>query len=241
MPTTIAWTQETWNPATGCSRVSEGCRHCYAERLSLNRGWSKLPWTAANAQQNVILHPDRLDKPRTWKDPRRVFVNSMSDLFHEAIPDDFVRQIFDVMNDCERHTFQILTKRPERAAVWPGPWPQNIWVGASVENRKALPRLGAIRRCGAAVRWVSFEPLLEDLGPLDLSGIDWVVVGGESGPGFRPMDHVWARSIRDQCVAAGIPFFFKQSSAPRTEVGTQLVEADGRRTRWQEYPNARAA
>jgi len=241
MPTTIAWTEETWNPTTGCSRISEGCRHCYAERLSLDRGWSKLPWTVANAQKNIIMHPDRLDKPRTWRDPRRVFVNSMSDLFHEAIPDDFVRQIFRVMNDCERHTFQILTKRPERAAAWPGPWTSNIWQGTSIENRKSLTRLDAIRKCGAALCCVSFEPLLEDLGPLDLTGIDWIVVGGESGPGFRPMDHAWARSIRDQCVAAGIPFFFKQSSAPRREVRTQLVEADGRRTRWQQYPNARAA
>lgn len=241
MPTAIAWTEETWNPTTGCSRISEGCRHCYAERLSLNRGWSKLPWTAANAQQNVILHPDRLDKPRTWRDPRRVFVNSMSDLFHEAIPDDFIRQIFAVMHDCERHTFQVLTKRPERAATWPGPWTPNVWQGTSIENRRALVRLDAIRKCGAAIRWVSFEPLLEDLGPLDLSGIDWVVVGGESGPGFRPMDHGWARAIREQCVAAGIPFFFKQSAAHRRRGGDLLVEADGRRTRWQQYPNARAA
>jgi protein gp37 len=165
----------------------------------------------------------------------------MSDLFHEAIPDGFIGEIFRVMNDCERHTFQILTKRPERAAAWPGPWTSNIWQGTSIENRKSLTRLDAIRKCGAALCCVSFEPLLEDLGPLDLTGIDWIVVGGESGPGFRPMDHAWARSIRDQCVAAGIPFFFKQSSAPRREVRTQLVEADGRRTRWQQYPNARAA
>lgn len=236
MGTAISWTQETWNPVTGCSRVSEGCRHCYAEALSLQRGWSMLPWTAANAAANVVLHPERLRKPLSWKEPRRVFVNSMSDLFHELIPDEYLARIFASMV-ATPHTYQCLTKRPERAATWPGPWTERIWLGASIENRKTLARLEPLRRSAALVRFLSLEPLLEDLGPLNLAGIQWVIVGGESGPGFRPMEHAWARAIRDQCVAAGVPFFFKQSAARRSEIGTQLVEADGSRTMWQQYPD----
>jgi protein gp37 len=233
--TVISWTDETWNPVTGCSRVSEGCRNCYAEALSLHRGWSTLPWTAANAAANVIEHPDRLRKPLTWKTPRRVFVNSMSDLFHEQISDSFIAQIFDVMVRTP-HTYQCLTKRPQRAATWPGPWTERIWLGASVESRKHLDRVAALRASTALVRFLSIEPLLEDIGKLNLKGIHWVIVGGESGPGFRPMEHAWARGVRDQCVAAGVPFFFKQSAARRTEVGTDLIEADGSKTTWQQYP-----
>jgi protein gp37 len=143
--------------------------------------------------------------------------------------------VFEVMV-ATPHSYQILTKRPERAATWAGPWTERIWLGASVENQKALPRLDALRASAALVRFLSVEPLLEDLGVLDLRGIHWVIVGGESGPHFRPMQHEWARRVRDQCVAAGVPFFFKQSAARRTEVGTALVEADGSRTTWHEYP-----
>jgi len=235
MGTAISWADETWNPVTGCSRVSEGCRNCYAEALSLARGWSALPWTAANAARNVREHPERLRKPFSWKEPRRVFVNSMSDLFHELVSDAFIARVFDVMVRTA-HTFQILTKRPERAAKWDGPWTDRIWLGASIEDRKNLGRIAALRQSGARVRFLSLEPLLEDLGALDLRGIHWVIVGGESGPHFRPMDHAWARSVRDQCVAAGVPFFFKQSAARRTEVGTALVEADGSKSIWQQYP-----
>jgi protein gp37 len=240
MGTKISWSQGTWNPVTGCSRVSEGCRHCYAETLSLERGWSTLPWTAANAAANVRERPERLRKPFSWKEPRRVFVNSMSDLYHELVSDAFIARVFDVMVRTP-HVYQILTKRPERAATWPGPWTERIWLGASVENRKALGRLEALRASTALVRFLSVEPLLEDLGALDLRGISWVIVGGESGPGFRAMDHAWARRVRDQCVAAGGPFFFKQSAALRTEVGTRLIEADGTRTTWQQYPAVAAA
>jgi protein gp37 len=236
MPTVISWTQETWNSVTGCSRISEGCRHCYAERMSLKNKWSIYPWTAENAERNVVMHFDRLNKPRTWKDPRLVFVNSMGDMFHRCVTDEFIRAIFQVMCQCAWHTFQCLTKRPERAREWPGPWAPNIWMGTSIENRKSLSRLDAIRECGAWIRFVSFEPLLEELGTIDLTKIDWVIVGGESGPHYRPMDHAWARSIRDQCRQAGVPFFFKQSAAWRTEMGTQLIEADGRKTTIQEYP-----
>src|SRR5918911_572945 len=182
MSTAISWTNETWNPATGCSRVSDGCRYCYAEALSLRRGWSTKPWTHNNARENVLLHHDRLRKPYTWKTPRMVFVNSMSDLFHELIPDEFIAQVFAVMADLPRHTFQVLTKRPERAAAWPGPWAPNIWMGTSVEDRRVLPRVDELRACAARLRFLSCEPLLGDLGPLDLTGIHWVIVGGESGP-----------------------------------------------------------
>ncbi len=239
--TKIAWTNETWNPTTGCSRVSEGCRHCYAEELRLRRGWSAKPWTAANAAENVVLHPERLRKPYGWKKPVRVFVNSMSDLFHQEIPDEFIARVFAVMLDCPQHTFQILTKRPERAAAWGGPWPANIWMGTSVEDRRALRRIDAIRTCGAQTRFLSCEPLLEDLGPMDLAGIHWVIVGGESGAHMpsspeRWMDHAWARGIRDECTRQGVAYFFKQSSGRRTEMGTSLIEVDGTTTFIQEYP-----
>lgn len=162
----------------------------------------------------------------------------MSDLFHELIPDDFIAQVFAVMNDCTEHTFQVLTKRPERAATWPGPWTPNIWMGTSVEDQRAADqRIPALARCAANTRFLSCEPLLApvDLAPW-LRDLDWVIVGGESGPNFRPMDHAWARSLRDQCVAAGVAFFFKQSAAFQTERGTALEELDRSRTIWQQYP-----
>jgi protein gp37 len=161
----------------------------------------------------------------------------MSDMFHPLIPDDYLRQMWDVMLDLPQHTFQVLTKRPERAAQWQGPWPQHIWQGTSVEDRKAKKRIDTLRQCGAAIRFLSCEPLLEDLGMLDLSGIHWVIVGGESGPHYRPMDHAWARSIRDQCVTQGVAFFFKQSAARLTERGTRLIEEDGTSTEWRQYPD----
>ena len=241
MSTLISWTDTTWNPTTGCSRVSEGCRFCYAETLSLRFGWSKKPWTAANAAENVLLHPERLRHPYRWKTPSRVFVNSMSDLFHEAIPDDFLTAVFSVMNDLPQHTFQILTKRPERAAAWSGPWAPNIWMGTSVEDERALHRIAALRRCPASTRFLSCEPLLGPLPHLDLAGIHWAIVGGESGRHMtrhpeRWMEHAWAREIRDLCGATGVPFFFKQSSGLRTEMGVELIEIDGSRAKHQQFP-----
>jgi protein gp37 len=235
--TAISWTDTTWNPTTGCSKVSEGCRHCYAETLSLRFRRSQLPWTARHAAVNVRFHPERLRAPYRLRRPSRIFVNSMSDLFHEQLSDAVIRQIWDVMCDLPQHTFQILTKRPARAAEWPGPWPAHIWQGTSIESRRwVTPRLSALRQCPATIRFLSCEPLLEDLGPLDLSGIHWLIVGGESGPGYRPMPHAWARALRDQCVAAGIPFFFKQSAAARTESGIGLEEPDGSRWLWRQMP-----
>lgn len=229
--TKIRWTDETWNPTTGCSRISAGCKNCYAEQISLRFGHSAKPWTARNAADNVVLHPERLRKPYTWRSPKRVFVNSMSDLFHELIPDEYVAAVFRVMEELPQHTFQVLTKRPHRAALWPGPWPANVWMGTSVENRKVLYRLDELRRCPAQVRFVSAEPLIGPLGAIDLTGIAWVIVGGESGPRHRPLDKAWARHIRDQCIASGVAFFFKQDSGPRTEMRPWL---DG--LIWEQYP-----
>jgi protein gp37 len=236
MATKISWTDRTLNVVTGCSRVSDGCRNCYAETLSRARGWTTLPWTATNAPTTVTLHPERLRLPYTWRKPQKVFVCSMGDVLHPQVPDAFLGQVFEVMCATPRHTYQLLSKRPERAAAWPEPFPPNCWVGTSVEDRKTLARLDVLRQVRAALRWVSFEPLLEDLGPLDLSNIAWCVIGGETGPAYRPMRMAWARSIRDQAVAGGVAVWFKQSSARHSETGTQLVEADGSRSTVRQFP-----
>ena len=241
--TKISWTNKTWNPTTGCSRVSDGCRHCYAETLSLRFGRSQVPWTMQNAHINVRLHPDRLRAPYQWKDRQRVFVNSMSDLFHELIPDDFIGQVFAIMNDLPQHTFQVLTKRSERARLWPGPWSSNIWMGTSVENDKALNRVKDIHACGATVKFLSCEPLLGPLDNLSVEGLDWIIAGGESGPHMsktphRAMRQEWARSIRDKCVTAGVAFFYKQDSGYKTELRPWLVECDGSRWEWHQYPGS---
>lgn len=245
--TAISWTKQTWNPTFGCSRVSDGCRACYAETIALKFGHSKLPWTARNAPQNVQLKPHKLREPYSLKEPTKIFVNSMSDLFHPEIPADYLAQVFKVMNDLPQHTFQVLTKRPERAAEWAGPWGPNIWMGTSIENERALPRLDDLRRCGAQVRFVSAEPLLTAYGPgVDLSGIHWVIVGGESGFHMpqhpdRWMPHSWAREIRDTCVDQSVAFFFKQSAGLRTELGTAMQEEDGSLWLWHQYPDDLAA
>jgi protein gp37 len=242
--TGIRWTNATWNPTTGCSKVSAGCKFCYAETLSLMRGWSKLPWTPANAAANVVLHEDRLRAPYKWREPSRVFVNSMSDLFHERVPDDFIARVFDVMSDTPQHTYQILTKRPERAAAWAGPWRANIWMGTSVENEAVMHRIDALRPCAAQTLFLSCEPLLGPLSNIDLHRIAWVIAGGESGfhlrePRFkrRWMRMEWARELRDACVEAGVAFFFKQDSGARTELRPWLVEEDGSRWRYEQFPN----
>ena len=234
--TKISWANQTWNPTSGCSRVSAGCDNCYAETLSLKRGWTKKPWTADNAEENVVLKPHKLNEPYAIKEPSRIFVNSMSDLFHPRIPDEYLDDVFAVMHQLPIHVFQVLTKRPRRAARYAGPYTPNVWIGTSVESKKVLYRIDRIRECPAHTRFLSIEPLLEDLGTINLDGIHWVIVGGESGKGYRPMPHEWARNIRDQCVEKDIPFFFKQSAAPRTEMGTQLIETDGSKTTWHQFP-----
>jgi protein gp37 len=206
----IEWTDATWNPVTGCSKVSPGCANCYAEALSLRFGWSRLPWTPENAAANVILHPERLAHPLHWQEPRRVFVNSMSDLFHELVPDEFVYSVFDVMAQATWHSFQLLTKRPDRMAEVVASYYKrnvdrepaaNVWLGTSIENYRWTGRADALRRTPAAVRFISAEPLLGPLPSLDLTSIDWLIVGGESGAGARPMRAEWARQLRDQALA----------------------------------------
>ncbi len=226
----IEWTESTWNPIVGCSKVSAGCANCYAERMAKRlaamaegaRARGRNPGRTANyrgvidgrGQWNgtVFLDDKAAEDPLSWNAPRVVFVNSMSDLFHEEVPFDFVRRLFDVMNQCPQHTFQILTKRPDRAAEFsPGlSWTPNIWMGTSVENNAVTHRASSLRKTAAAIRFLSVEPLLGPIPRLPLSGIHWVIVGGESGPGARPMNKRWVEQIQDRCRARNVPFFFKQ-------------------------------
>ncbi len=209
-PSTIEWTEFTWNPVTGCSKVSEGCRHCYAERMA---GRLRAMGNARYANGfRVTLHDDLVDLPRTLRRPRVIFVNSMSDLFHEAVPPDFIARVFDTMAACPQHTFQVLTKRSARLReLAPAlSWPPNVWMGVSIEDSRVLHRVGDLRTVPAGVRFLSCEPLIGPLDDIRLDGISWVIVGGESGPGARAMHRVWVESIRRQCRAADVAFFFKQ-------------------------------
>ena len=216
----IEWTEATWNPVTGCTQISPGCAHCYAMRFA-NR-FRGVPGHPYERGFDLQLRPERLRQPLEWKKPRRIFVNSMSDLFHDEVPEEYIRQVFDVMEEAGQHTFQVLTKRVERAkALAPTlPWPSNVWLGVSVENRYWTRRIDSLREVPAAVRFLSCEPLLGPLHDLNLTGIGWVIAGGESGPGSRRPKPDWFRSIRDQCAAAEVGFFFKQWGA---------FNADGRR------------
>lgn len=287
--TSIEWTEKVWNPVTGCSKVSEGCRNCYAERMSHRFKWTEKPWNHLNAKENVKLHPERLEQPLMWKKPSKIFVNSMSDLFHEEVPFSFISKVFHTMWLADHHIFQILTKRPERmleyfnreetmfeiidADVGVNPLPlSNVWIGVSVENQKAADeRIPLLLQTPAAVRFLSCEPLL---GPIELKGhvyqvatglseyidwltgrttqksnvfggetspwlyrdlyefpkdyeeprIHWVIVGGESGPKARPIDPDWVRSLRDQCQAVKVPFFFKQWGGTNKKKNGRLLD-----------------
>jgi len=221
----IEWTDSTWNPVTGCTKVSPGCKHCYAERITERFG---------QRFTDVKLHPARLALPLRWRRPRRIFVNSMSDLFHEEVPDAFIERVFAVMAEARWHTFQILTKRAERLAkVAPRlEWPPNVWQGVSVESAGYTWRIDCLQQIPAAVRFLSVEPLLGPIPHLPLEGVHWVIVGGESGPHHRAMDVAWVRGIRDECVAAGVPFFFKQWGGSTPKTGGRLL--DGRT--WNEMP-----
>lgn len=207
---TIEWTESTWNPLTGCTKISPGCAHCYAERMSLRLRAMGQPNYAHGF--GLTLHHYALATPIQWKRPQMIFVNSMSDLFHADVPLDFIQQVFGTMRSASWHTFQVLTKRSRRLAE-AAPylrWSDNVWMGVSVENADYTYRIDDLRCVRAAVKFLSLEPLLGPLPHLDLTGIDWVIVGGESGPYARPMAKEWVLDIRDQCVAASIPFFFKQ-------------------------------
>ena len=233
----IEWTEATWNPVTGCTKVSEGCRHCYAERMS--RRLKAMGLAKYREGFSVAVHPSVLDQPLRWRKPRRIFVNSMSDLFHEGVPTEFVEDVFRVMNQASHHTFQVLTKRPERAAELATRlnWTANIWLGTSIESPRWLSRLRVLRQIGADTRFLSLEPLLEPLSELNLDGVHWVIVGGESGPGARPMEPAWVREIRDQCIADRVPFFFKQwGGVSKKRTGRVL---DGRL--WDQFPATREA
>lgn len=207
---TIEWTDSTWNPVTGCNKISPGCKHCYAETFA--ERWRGIPGHPYEQGFDLRLWPDRLELPLAWKRPRTIFVNSMSDLFHEKVPFAFIQRVFQTMERASWHTFQILTKRSERLAEVASDldWPPNVWMGVSIETAAYQWRADQLRMVPAAVRFLSLEPLLGPLAALELAGIHWVIVGGESGPGARPIDAKWVRDIQKQCRAAGVPFFFKQ-------------------------------
>jgi protein gp37 len=230
--TSIEWTDATWNPVTGCTKISPGCKHCYAERMA-----NRLRAMGQPRYRNGFLptlQPDVINQPLAWKKPRLVFVNSMSDLFHDEIPLIYLKQVFDVMAMAHWHVFQVLTKRAERLASVASQltWPKNVWMGVSVESESYVCRISHLTAIPAAVRFLSIEPLLGPIANLPLKNIDWVIVGGESGPHARPIDPHWVRSIRNDCVAAGVPFFFKQWGGARKAATGRML--DGRT--WDEVP-----
>lgn len=229
---TIEWTEATWNPVTGCSKVSPGCAHCYAERFA--ERWRGTPGHPYEQGFDLRLWPQRLELPLHWRRPRLIFTNSMSDLFHEDVPLDFVEQVFAVMAKAHWHTFQVLTKRHERLAELAPllPWPPNVWMGVSIENKRWVRRADYLRQVPAAVRFISAEPLLGPLVGLELDGIDWVIAGGESGPGHRPVREDWLVDVRDRCLVAGVPYFFKQWGGPRPKSGGRLLEGK----EWSQMP-----
>lgn len=238
---TIEWTDATWNPVTGCTKISPGCDRCYAERFSERfRGISGHPFEKGF---DLTLRPERLDQPLSWRAPRMIFVNSMSDLFHKEVPNEFISRVCDTMERAHWHTFQVLTKRSSlmrdflQRRYGAARGPLHIWFGVSVEDSRRKSRIRHLQEAPAGVRFLSIEPLIGPVGTLDLSGIDWVIVGGESGPGARPMDPGWVREVRDQCIESGVPFFFKQWGGLRPKSGGR--ELDGRE--WSEFPSAPAS
>ena len=233
----IEWTESTWNPITGCTKVSPGCKHCYAERMALRLQAMGQP-NYANGFA-LTLHEHALELPLQWKTPKTIFVNSMSDLFHQGVPLEFILKVFDVMGRAHWHQFQILTKRAERLSELSSrlPWSPNIWMGVSVENQRYVHRIDHLRHTGAAIKFLSLEPLLGPLPDLDLSGIDWVIVGGESGPRARPMQQAWVVEIRNRCLEAKVPFFFKQWGGVHKKKAGRLLEG---RT-WDEMPSRASA
>ena len=235
----IEWTDATWNPTTGCTKISPGCANCYAERMA-----GRLKAMGQVRYRNgfaLTLQEDLVDLPLRWKKPRLIFVNSMSDLFHPDVPAEYIARCFDVMNKASHHRFQVLTKRPERAKELSHclEWPENIWLGTSVENASYTWRTNVLQEIPASVRFLSVEPLLGRISDLPLSDIHWVIVGGESGPGARPMSVEWVREIKDQCIRADVPFFFKQWGAVGADGIRRSKKANGRELDgqiWDEYP-----
>ena len=228
----IEWTESTWNPVTGCTKVSPGCGHCYAERMT--RRLTAMGVSNYKDGFTLRVHPHVLELPLRWKKSQTIFVNSMSDLFHKDVSRDFIASVFDVMRQAHWDTFKVLTKRAERLAALQAelPWADNIWMGVSVEDKDYKRRIDFLRKTNARVKFISFEPLLGDIGKVDLRGIDWAIVGGESGPGARPMDPQWVIDLRDQCLAQKVPFFFKQWGGVNKKKNGRLLE--GRV--WSEMP-----
>jgi protein gp37 len=228
----IEWTEMTWNPVTGCTKVSPGCMHCYAERMALRlQAMGNARYRGGFA---LRTHDDALEAPFGWRAPRKVFVNSMSDLFHKDVPLAFIRRVFDVMNRCPQHQFQILTKRAARLRQLAGEldWTPNVWMGVSVEDQRRARRAVELAHVPARIRFLSVEPLLGPIPALPLDGIQWVIVGGESGPSARPMDPAWVDSILEQCRARGVAFFFKQwGGVQKHRTGREL-----RGKRYEEMP-----
>jgi protein gp37 len=232
----IEWTDATWNPVTGCSKVSRGCDNCYAERFS--ERFRDVPGHPFTSGFDLTLRPDRIDQPLNWRRPRMIFVNSMSDLFHKDVPREFIDGVFDTMERADWHVFQLLTKRSSlmcsylRARYGLGCGPRHIWCGVSIEDEQAKSRLAHLKKAPASMRFLSIEPLLGPVGQIDLAGIDWVIVGGESGPGARPMQAQWAREVRDQCLRQGVAFFFKQWGGTRPKTGGRALDE----REWNEFP-----
>jgi protein gp37 len=228
----IEWTDATWNPVRGCTKISPGCKNCYAERFAERfRGVKRHPFEQGFDLQ--LVHA-KLSEPLRWKTPQRIFVNSMSDLFHDKVPLEYIKGVFDVMNSAHWHQYQVLTKRAERLEALSSelPWASHIWMGVSIENGDYLWRIDHLRRTKAHIKFLSIEPLLGPVGKVDLRGIDWVIVGGESGPGARPMDAEWVKDVRNQCLRAGVAFFFKQwGGVQKKRYGREL---EGRT--WDEMP-----
>ena len=235
-PSRIEWTEASWNPVTGCTKASPGCLNCYAERLA--KRLQAMGHPNYRDGFRVALHPSVLDAPLRWRRPQRIFVNSMSDLFHEDVPLAFIRRVFTAMVQADWHVFQVLTKRAERLAELAEclPWPDHVWIGVSVDNGDYVRRIEALRQVPAATRFISFEPLLGDVGAVDLAGVHWAIVGGESGPGARPMQPEWALALRDQCLEQHVAFFFKQWGGVHKKKAGRLL--DGRA--WDEYPERQA-
>jgi protein gp37 len=229
----IEWTESTWNPITGCTKVSPGCKNCYAERMA--RRLHAMRQANYRNGFKLTVHPHAVSLPLSWKKPQMIFVNSMSDLFHAQAPKAFILDVFDTMNRARWHMYQILTKRTEQLTKLDKSlsWADNIWMGVTVENADYTYRIDNLRKSGAKNRFISFEPLLGSVGSLNLNGIDWVIAGGESGPGARPVQKEWITEIRDQCIEAGIPFFFKQWGGVRKKQNGKIL--DGRI--WNEFPS----
>jgi protein gp37 len=233
----IEWTESTWNPVTGCTKISPGCDNCYAERMAKRLQAMRQP-NYANGFK-LTMQPKMLNLPLTWKTPQVIFVNSMSDLFHKDVTTDYILKVFEVMGQASQHVFQVLTKRSNRLMRLSSqlPWAPNIWMGVSVESSAYTFRIDHLRETGAHVKFLSLEPLLGSLPNMNLLDIDWAIVGGESGPGARAMQAEWVVDIRDQCLAAGVPFFFKQWGGTRKKTTGRLLEG---RT-WDQMPTAVAA